>query len=251
MMTPAPRYIQTTDSSDLTFSICSLVRDSEKYDTLLRSFARNGFTPENSEFLAADNRNQNRFDGYSWHKALLAEARGRFVVFCHDDIELIDEGFDNLLGWTKWLDDNDPRWLVAGVAGGVWRPQPRPRPVLAIHISDKFGSNRRRGKVPCRVESLDECFVMIRRSRPVISSYDLAGFHFYASDLCMQAELLGGSSYAIDFHIRHHGQAATGGAFRGCRRKFVAKYRKYFPGLTLNTVCGLVELGSNDKSGDP
>jgi hypothetical protein len=170
------RFIGAAEADGPVFSVCSLVQDAGRYQGLLDSFERNGFTAENSEFLAADNRDQNQFDGYSWLKHLLAEARGRFVIFTHDDIELVDEGFDQLLGWTRWLDETDPAWLVAGVAGGVWHHPSRPRPALALRISDKFGANRRRGTLPARVESLDECFIMMRRTRPVISSYDLTGF---------------------------------------------------------------------------
>ncbi|MES2916787.1 MAG: hypothetical protein V4753_16865 [Pseudomonadota bacterium] len=243
-MTLVARYITTADASDLTFSVCSLVQSQQKYDRLLASFARQGFTAENSEFLAADNRDVNRFDGFSWHKALLAEARGRFVIFCHDDIELLDQGFAELLGWTRWLDETDPHWLVAGIAGGVWRTESHPKPALALHITDKFGGNRRRGTLPSRVESLDECFTLMRRARPVISAYDIGGFHLYGTDLCLQAELLGGSAYAIDFHLRHTGQGIAGGLYRSVRRRFVRKYETYFPKRKLNTVNGFVEFGS-------
>jgi hypothetical protein len=247
-MTPIPRYIQPAEPDGLTFSICSLVRSQDSYDGLLASFGRLGFTPENSEFLAADNRAENRFDGYSWHKALLAEARGRFVVFCHDDIELIDHGFAELMSCTKWLDETDPTWLLAGIAGGVWNKRGGKRPNLALRISDRFGADRRRGVVPSRVESLDECFMLMRRDRPVISSYDLDGFHFYGPDLCMQAELLGGSSYVVDFHIRHMGLGAGGRPFRKSMARFVGKYQKYFPKRALNTVNGIVEFGTDGST---
>jgi hypothetical protein len=214
-----------------------------KYDRLLASFARLGFTDENTEFLAADNREANRFDGYSWHKALLAHARGRYVIFCHDDIELVDKGHDDLLKQIAWLDSNDPTWLVAGVAGGAYRTAEAGGKRLALHISDTKGEGRRRGSVPCRVEALDECFMLMRRSRPVVSSYDLNGFHYYGPDLCLQAELLGGSAYVIDFLLRHHGQGRTGPSFHQSRSDFIRKYRNYFPGRLLNCTTGRIALG--------
>lgn len=67
-MTPVPTYVQNEDESALMFSVCSLVRDQAMYDRLLESFGRFGFTPENSEFLAADNRRGNQFDGFNWHR---------------------------------------------------------------------------------------------------------------------------------------------------------------------------------------
>jgi hypothetical protein len=245
-MVLSPRFVDATDPGGPTFSVCSLVTNADKYQRLLDTFASHGFTAENSEFLAADNRGGNQFDGFSWQKHLLAEARGRFVIFSHDDIELVDEGYDALLGWTRWLDDHAPKWLVAGIAGGVWHQPSQPKPALALRISDKFGTNRRKGTLPARVESLDECFLMMRRTRPVISSYDLTGFHFYGLDLCLQAELLGGEAHAINFHIRHTGQGPTGQPFRAGKSAFIQKYRQVFPARVLNTVNGVINLGPRD-----
>jgi hypothetical protein len=248
---PLPRYIDATDPSPLSFSVCSLVADQTKYDRLLASFARLGFTPENTEFLAADNRNGNVFDGYTWTKTLLAHARGRYVIFCHDDVELIEDGYDALLGWTDWLDRHDPSWLLAGVAGGIYKPGGFKHRQLALHISDINGADRRRGTVPGRVETLDECFILMRRTRPVISSYDLNGFHYYGPDICLQAELLGGSSYAIDFHLWHHGQGQKGRPFRQLRRRFAGKYQHFFPGRILNCTTGPVILGAAPPAAPP
>lgn len=245
-MSFTPRYVGDSDSGRLVFSICSLVHDSDSYDRLLASFARLGFDDGNSEFLAADNRATNQFDGFSWQKRLLAEARGRFVIFSHDDIELIDDGFSTLLDWTDWLDGHDPNWLLAGIAGGVWHKDTSPKPAVALRVSDRYGLNRRMGELPVRVESLDECFMMMRRTRPVVGSYDLEGFHFYGPDLCLQAEILGGTAYAIDFHIHHSGHGSRGKPYRKSRRMFCEKYRKYFPARHLNTVTGLIRLGSDD-----
>lgn len=239
-MALTPRFV-TPDSRDgPDFSICALVRSQEKYDRLLASFLRGGFTAENSEFLAADNRAFNRFDGYGWQKALLAEARGRFVVFCHDDIELLDAGYTDLLAALDDLDRRQPDWLLAGVAGGRYRPQKHHRRFLRMRISDPWGEDRQMGEVPGRVETLDECFILMRRTRPVIGSYDLRGFHFYGADLCLQAELLGGSAHVIDFHLRHHGGGTKDATFEQAREAFIAKYRAVFPGRSLHCTTGVV-----------
>lgn len=246
----APRYLGPVEDSPLTFSICSLVRHQERYDRLLDSFARLGFTAENTEFLAADNRLANQFDGFTWHKRLLAEARGRYVVFCHDDIELLDQGFDALLTALGKLDDLDPNWLLAGLIGGLWRSNSATTALAGVY-ADHAGETYRKMKLPRRVETLDEFFILMRRSRPVISSYDLAGFHFYGPDICLQAELLGGSAYAIDFLVRHYGKGERGPSFRDARRAFIVKYSRYFPGRTLHSTTGRVALApAASASGD-
>lgn len=247
-MTLTPRYITGDEAGGPDFSVCTLVRSQQKYDRLLASFARVGFTGANSEFLAADNREANRFDGYSWQKALLAQARGRFVVFCHDDIELLDAGHAELLAALESLGQSDPSWLLAGVAGGRYRPEKHHRRFLRMHISDPWGENRMMGSVPGRVETLDECFILMRRSQPVIGSHDLGGFHFYGPDLCLQAELLGGSAHVIDFLLRHHGGGTKDASFTAARERFVRKYAPIFPGRYLHCTTGVVHLVAPDAT---
>jgi hypothetical protein len=242
-MAPQPTYVQNRDESDLVFSVCTLVRDQAQYDRLLESFERFGFTAENSEFLAADNRAGNQFDGFSWHKHMWPRARGRYVIFCHEDVELVDRGYGDLLAAIEALEAADPDWLVAGIAGSPWRPLDHTVTAQALHISDIFGTDRRRGQVPCRVESLDESFILMRRLKPVLNSYDLHGFHYYGADLCLQAELLGGRSYAIDFHLLHKGKARADETFAQIRNQFRQKYRRYFPGRIFHCVTGRVAFG--------
>ncbi len=241
-MTPTPRYVTDVSTQGPDFTVCTLLRDPEKYDRLLASFARAGFDASNSEFLAADNRGTNRFDGYDWQKAVLAEARGQFVIFCHDDIELLEAGHAELLAALAALDRTDPDWLLAGVAGGRYRPRSHHRRFLRLRISDPYGEDRVLGSVPGRAETLDECFILMRRSRPVIGSYDLDGFHFYGPDLCLQAELLGGSVHVIDFHLRHHGGGTKDASYWAAREKFVRKYAPIFPGRFLHCTTGVVHL---------
>lgn len=245
-MTLTPNYLTCDKTEGPDVTICTLVRSQEKYDRLLASLARGGFTSDNSEVLAADNRDANRFDGYSWQKALLAQARGRLVVFCHDDIELLDAGRAQLLAALEDLDRTQPDWLLAGVAGGRYRPEKHHRRFLRMHISDPYGDDRLMGSVPGRVETLDECFIVMRRSRPVIGSYDLGGFHFYGPDLCLQAELLGGSVHVIDFHLRHHGGGTKDDSFAKARDRFVRKYAAIFPGRFLHCTTGVVHLAPPD-----
>ncbi|MFN5996563.1 MAG: hypothetical protein ACK47C_20000 [Paracoccaceae bacterium] len=246
----APAYVTSGDTDGPIFSVCALVQDQDRYDRLLASFQRLGFSSATSEFLAADNRDGNRFDGYSWQRALLARARGRYVIFCHDDIELIDHGQDALLAALDDLSARDPAWCLAGIAGGRYRPATHKRLMLTFHISDIYGQDRRRGAMPARVETLDECFVVMPRSRPVLPSLDLTGFHFYGPDLCLQAELQGGSAWAIDFHLRHHGRGTKGPSFADCRDRFVAKYRRIFPGRTLHCTTGIVTFPTDNTQAD-
>jgi len=238
------RYISSDYAHCFTFSVCSLVARQDSYDRLMASFAAHGFTGENTEFLAADNRNGNDFDGYSWTRRLVSECRGKYVIFCHDDVELIEDGFDKLRVQLDELTSTDPDWLLAGNAGGRvgWQDIERVRRRNAVTIKDRYG-DRHAGADPVRVETLDENFIVMRRDRLVLGSLDLGGFHFYGPDLCMMAEIVGGTSYVIDFSLRHHGSGTRGPSFRSGRTDFARKYGRFFPGRRVWATTGEVLLG--------
>ena len=237
------KYIADSSDHMVKFSVCSMVRDNSQYDQMVNSFEVFGFTSDNSEFIAADNRTENNFDGYNWQRRALAASRGEYVVFCHEDVELIDDSYEDLITQLNNLDKVDPNWLLAGVAGGAWRSS-FPKRDLAIRISDPYGENQRRTTgFPQRVETLDECFIVMRRDRPVLNSYQLNGFHFYGPDLCLQAELLGGSCYVMDFHLRHHSGGKKDYLFRAARHAFEQKYTNLFPGRNVHVTTGKVSFG--------
>jgi hypothetical protein len=241
------RYFASGFDHACTFSVCSLVADQAKYDRLLRSFNAHGFTSENTEFLAADNRGRNDFDGYSWQRRLYPECSGQYIVFTHDDVELIDEGYDELLARLQGLTKHDPDWVLAGNAGGVrgrtYDPERRYGFHLARSLHAKWRSyDIRRPYV--QVESLDENFMVMRRERFVAGSLDLGGFHHYGPDLCLIGEILGGTSYVVNFKLKHHGGGDTGEAYQKSRDRFAEKYRKHFPERVLVTTTGPVFLAN-------
>lgn len=241
---PDVRYVDGPRAFSKTFSVCTILHRQENYDRLLRSFARLGFSAQNTEFLAFDNRDENRFDGFRFVRQGVSEAQGQYVVFCHDDIELVDLGFDDLKIRLEDLEKIDPVWSIAGVAGGQYRPQEAILANLAYHVSDRHGSDRQSQDVfPRRAETLDECFFVMPAIRAAVPSLDLAGFHFFATDLCLQAEILGGRAYVISFLLHHHGRGSRGLAYRQQRRRFSSKYRRYFPGRTLLATTGPIPLG--------
>lgn len=220
------RYLSGPAEDDVLFSFVCLVANDENYTRLLNSAEAKGFGPENSEFLALDNRNSNSFDGFDAIRRALAEARGRYIVFSHDDIEFIEDGAAQLELLLEELEQHDPNWLLAGNAGGIgWQR-------LALHISDPHNADIRVDG-PIMVESLDENFFVMRRARPVVNSYDLQGFHFYAADLVRLAEIMGGRAYVIPFMLRHHSGGKIDEGFARRRDSFHNKYRRYFTGRKL------------------
>tara|TARA_B110000240_G_C13460401_1_gene436410 strand:+ start:696 stop:1454 length:759 start_codon:yes stop_codon:yes gene_type:complete len=188
---------------EIIFSICTLVNDRHHYSSFLRSAKAAGFV-DNCEFLTVDNTSGKQTDAYLGLNRLIEKSSGRFVILCHQDIVF---DFDN----RKILEDRliklekmDSNWGVCGVAGS------KENGSAAIRITDHTGTDRHIGELPAQVIALDECFLLLKKGSGVRVSRDIKGFHLYGTDICIVAQALGYSSYAINFHIRHLGSGRMG-----------------------------------------
>ena len=103
------------------YSIGTLVSDLTQYQAMRASFERHGFDSEDCEYLQIDNTKTNQKDAYAGLNQLLSEARGRYVILCHQDVRMIDDGREELDAQLARLEQIDPNWAVAGNAGGVSR----------------------------------------------------------------------------------------------------------------------------------
>ncbi|WP_149535608.1 acyl esterase [Siccirubricoccus phaeus] len=235
---PAARFLPATGVEPaLAFSICTLVNDRAQHAAMVASFQAGGFGPKLAEFLALDTTEGQGCDAFQGIPRLLAAARGRYVVLCHQDVRLLSDGAAVLLARLAELDRLDPGWALAGNAGAT------PEGELAIRISDPYGEDQRRGRLPARAVSLDENFLVLRRAAPVGLSADLAGFHLYGADLCLQARLAGRSAWVIDFHLRHLSPGRKDASFHAAQTAFEAKYAALLAGLRgMRTTCTQLDL---------
>ena len=213
------------------YSICTIVTDSAQYTQMIESFERAGFCEPDCEFLYLDNTQHNGFDGYSGNNLFLNIAHGQFVILCHQDIRLMEDGRTKLDAALTNVSRLDPNWMVCGNAGGEHLGQ------LAIRISDPHGTNQRVGELPAKVHTLDENFIVVRRATNLSLSHDLDGFHLYGTDLCLIADVLGGNCYVIDFHLRHLGAGTTDESFVKTREHLIQKYRRAFRSRWITTTC--------------
>lgn len=222
---PAPR-----------FSIGTLVTSPEQYDAMRDSFSARGFDSANSEFLYLDNRGPDQTGAYRGLNALLHAARGEYVVLCHQDVRLLGDDIDTLDRRLAELSARDPNWALAGNAGGL-APG-----VLAHRISDPHGADRNSGNLPQRVMSLDENFIVVKRSARVGCSVDLEGFHFYGPDLCLNADMAGHSAWVIDFHLLHLSGGNKSTDFFAAEEAFRAKWNHALRPRWMQTTCALLRL---------
>ncbi|MET1112723.1 MAG: hypothetical protein ABWX67_14480 [Allosphingosinicella sp.] len=228
---PQPRRADEIGTGAIRFSICSLVTDHDEYAEMVASFRERGFGGDDCEFLYLDNSEGNNFDAFAGYNLFLTRASGDFVILCHQDILLLEQGRAALEQRLAELDRLDPAWALCGNAGGV------DGGALAIRISDPHGADQSTGTFPARALALDENFIVARRDANLALSHDLGGFHLYGTDLCIVADMLGRTAYVIDFHLRHKSAGKTDAGFYAARRAAIAKYRRAFRSRWIRTTC--------------
>lgn len=227
-------------AADIGYSICTLVNDAAQHAAMRSSFAAHGFDGTDCEYRVVDNTGAAQTCAYRGLNRMLAEAKGRYVILCHQDVRLIGDGRVELDRRLAEIEARDPSWALAGNAGGVAPGR------LALRMTDPHGTDRRVGALPCRVVSLDENFIVVRRAARIGFSNDISGFHFYGADICLMAETAGYSAWVIDFHLAHLSAGKKDASFAAMEAAFSAKWSRAFAARWLQTTCSLVRL-----SGDP
>lgn len=164
-----------------------------------------------------------------------AKARGDYLVFLHNDVELIDE---NVLGsLSDELSGMD--FIVAGAAGcravrgKPWRKKTFTNLVHGEHKEHPGRSTPLAAAMPC--ETLDECFFVVPRTvwakRGILEFF--SSWHLYAVEYSLWANVQRqGSVVAVPVNIWHH---SSGGSFDhsyyDTLRVLAKMYRKWYPVL--------------------
>lgn len=224
---------------EMRYTIASIINDQAHLDALHRSLRTGGFDSIDCEYMHIDNTAGEPVCAYSGLNAMLNEARGRYVILCHQDIRLLTCGRKDLDARLVELEAADPSWALAGNAGGVAAGQ------LAVRITDPHGANQSVGTFPARVMSLDENFIIVKREARIGFSNNLSGFHFYGADICLNAATAGWNAYVIDFHVAHLSAGKKDEAFTVAEDAFRAKWSNAFAPRWMQTTCALVHLAGN------
>lgn len=220
------------------FSVCTLVSDMGMYKNMVDSFRAHGFSDELCEFLYIDHTHGNRFSASDALNILIASSSAKYIILCHQDISLIDHA-DDLQSQLHKLDQLDPDWAVAGNAGGKGYRQTR------MHITDGHDTEFYIGTLPERVDSIDENFMLLRRSCCLGFAHNNTGFHFYGADLCLNASARGFSVFVIDFHLKHFSGGNLDRDFQKQRTAFSKRYGTFFRTRWLTTTCTQIPLSGS------
>ena len=223
----------------IAYTIATLVNDAAQHEAMRTTFLAHGFDGSDCEFLSIDNTGRQQTEAYRGLNQLLDKARGRFVILCHQDVRLIGDGRQKLEALLADLERRDPDWALAGNAGGIAPGR------LAMRITDPHGADRRIGDLPQRVATLDENFIVMKRSARLGFSRDLAGYHLYGADLCLVADIRGYAAYVIDFHLHHLSPGTKSTDFLAVEAAFRAKWSRALRSRWLQTTCALVPVSGD------
>jgi len=222
----------------ISFSICTLVKNKDNYSKLLESLKKKNFINDCDEILSIDNSFQNQHDCFSAIRNFVERGTNEYIVIVHDDV-IFNNSRDELISQIKKIELLDDSVAVFGVAG-----------LYKNHINGvgRFISNR--GKEDWGfnnngiVTSLDECFLIIKKSSAVTVSVGLTGFHFYGSDICLNASRNGKRCYVIDYPITHLSPGNLDISFLTARSDYSAHLSRVgFMGI-LSTTCTSIFVGN-------
>ena len=221
-------------------SLICVYNNEEQYASLKKSCAASSRV---IEFIGFDNR-----DG-SWKSAAAAYNRGveiassSFLLFSHQDIRFTDDSFiDTFLNEIR---DNPNQ--VIGVAGAVLTNNGHGRDMLSGMYQ---GSKLQRHHTASRkmpVMTLDECLFGCSRSVFERISFDDSvcnGWHFYAVDFCLQAQLADIPVCVVPANVLHLSGGNRDASYYLAQEKIKEKYKGRFKSIA--TTCGWTLTDSID-----
>jgi hypothetical protein len=129
----------------------------------------------------------------------IAKAQEDILIFCHQDMYFPEAWLDDLQQSIRMLEKTDPSWAVLG----CWGVTEDGKGIGYIH-SFGHGTLGAPFTVPQRINTLDECVLILRKSSGLTFDPELPDFHFYGTDICLAARKAGLCSYVISAFCIHN-----------------------------------------------
>lgn len=221
--------VEPARSSEFKISVCSLCRDDISAHSLYQHI-RPLFS-DDAEFLLITN-SKHEWDCYSAMRHFLQEAQGDLIIITHDDIRFGELSLSLLLKRISEVSSRDPTAALFGIAG-ISRKGHKG----VGHFHDASGEQLWGFYDGGQASSLDECFLVINRSKGINVSDDLSGYHFYGTDLCLNAMRSGLSCYAIDYPLIHQSAGSLNENFFTARDCFEKHLEKQGLNRFIKTTC--------------
>ena len=166
------------------------------------------------------------------YNAGMRQSTGDVLVFAHQDIYFPADWDARLTAAVARLSRRDPEWAVLGVFGIT----PERKPHGHVYCT---GLQRVLGRDfvdPVECVSLDEIVLILRRSAGLTFDEQLPGYHFYGTDICLEARRRGFKSYIVPAFCLHNTEGLT---FlpRAYWRSYFYMRRKWWRQLPVKTPC--------------
>jgi glycosyltransferase involved in cell wall biosynthesis len=165
----------------------------------------------------------------------LDAARHDLIVFLHQDVYLPCDWVERLRSEIEALEACGRKWGVLGCFGMAMEGMP------VGHIYSN-GLNRELGgpHPPVPVQSLDEAVLILRKSSGLRFDSELPHFHFYGTDICLQAKRCGLESFAISNYCVHNSLSIRRlpPEFWKCASYLMKKWRDELP---IKTCCAVLD----------
>ncbi|MEO8887418.1 MAG: hypothetical protein ABI367_15245 [Mucilaginibacter sp.] len=221
------------------FSICTLVTRHQEYQEMLASFLNKGFDETNCEYLYIDNTADCQYDAYKGLNQFLQQAKGKYIIICHQDIIVHDHDREHLVNKINEIEALDKNWSILANAGGVnfkW---------IATNLTQASGNQIKEKRLPLLTKTIDENFILVKSSANLALSNNLSGFHMYGPDLCLVSDILGFNSYIIDFNITHKSNGNADASFFISKKAFIKKYNHALRGRFMATTITRFYISGN------
>ena len=221
----------------MTFSVCSLCRDSKSKSNLFDRIV--SFFPVKTEFLLFDH-SEEQISCYEAIRLFMSQSRGDFILFIHDDLSFDGLHYSHLINEINRIIKLDPKAAVFGVAGISLMDHSS-----IGHFRDAAGEHVWGFHEDGLASSLDECFLVLRRDKGLALTTEFSGYHFYGTDLCISAKEKGLTSYVIDFPIIHNSTGRLDEKYFEARNQFEVHLQKKNIRRFVSTTCTVMYGGRN------
>jgi hypothetical protein len=218
-------------------SVCSLCRDSKLKSILFNNII--SFFPVKTELLLFDH-SEKQITCYEAIRLFISQATGDFILIIHDDVSFDGLNCSKLINELRRICELDPKAALFGIAGVSLTSYSS-----IGHFRDAAGEHKWGFHEGGLASSLDECFLVLRRDRGLSVSNELSGYHFYGTDLCINAREKGLASYVIDFPIIHKSTGSLNKNFFEARNQFEQHLQKKNIPRFVRTTCTVMYGGRN------
>lgn len=156
-----------------------------------------------NELIEIDNRNNQYSSARAAFNENIHRANGEYLIFLHPDICFLDPyALRDIMTHVRSLGE----FGVAGIAGTPEQLVNKERVILSnilhgykMHPAGEIISR------PTEVQTLDECMFIVKADYFRQSPFpDVAGWHLYCVEHCLQAIRDGRKNYVVPAHVWHH-----------------------------------------------